>query len=593
MKVKIALLALVLLALPLFAEEVSIKGTVDKTTVALDDTVSYTVTISGGGEDVPPPSQPKFVNLAPVSNYRTSNISIINGQANVSSSMTYALKPQAVGAASIGSAQLSYNGRTYWSDPIEVKVTPATGASRSRRSLSPSAMGADPWEDVFDKFFKEPIFVRPEPVKDPIKVKMTVSRTNPYVNQLVLLTFTFYRRINLLEAPIYMPPSTTGFWSVNLPVSSQQRQETIDGVNYLAQDFRTAIFPIADGRQVIKEGSLRARINAGAPSLFKTDPVTLQVRPLPEAGKPADFGGSVGRYKLSVAPSVKEVERGKPFTIVAKVFGEGNIQSVSEPVLADGEGYKKLSSSSNEKVVPGNLSVSGSKTFEIAVLPLKEGTLALPPLSFSYFDPGAEKYVQLNSQPLAIKVLHSSSPLPKELNAGSQNGPEGSVKISFNWRKPLRWLFGLVVSPIFIVGFGLTVGLFLIFVVWQRFKKLQGADPIRLRRSRALRVARGRLKRAQQLLKEQKLKECVGELHESVSHYLGDKYNFSATGATTDEVKELLSDKGISSEEQTEIEAFFNECDLARFTPSTLDTGMIDKLLRQAERLIVLIESNK
>ena len=190
-------LTLVLLGLPLSAGELSIKATVDKTTVSLDDTVSYTVTLSGGNEDVPAPSLPKFVNLSLVSNYRSSNISIINGQASVSSSVTYILKPQAVGAASIGAASLVFNGKTYWADPIEVKVTPATGVSRSRRSLPPTGLGVDPWEEVFDKFFKEPVFVKPDPVKDPIKVKMSVSTNAPYVNQLVLLTFTFYRRVNL------------------------------------------------------------------------------------------------------------------------------------------------------------------------------------------------------------------------------------------------------------------------------------------------------------------------------------------------------------------------------------------------------------
>jgi len=584
-------LTLVLLGLPLSAGELSIKATVDKTTVSLDDTVSYTVTLSGGNEDVPAPSLPKFVNLSLVSNYRSSNISIINGQASVSSSVTYILKPQAVGAASIGAASLVFNGKTYWADPIEVKVTPATGVSRSRRSLPPTGLGVDPWEEVFDKFFKEPVFVKPDPVKDPIKVKMSVSTNAPYVNQLVLLTFTFYRRVNLLEAPIYMPPSTTGFWAVNLPVSSEQRRETIDGVTYLAQDFRTAIFPISSGRQVIKEGSLRARLGAGAPDLFKTKPVALLVKPLPEAGKPVDFGGSVGRYQLSVASNVKEVERGKPFTITAKVFGEGNIQSVAEPVLASGDGYKRLSSSSTEKVVPGNALVSGSKTFEIAILPLKEGKLTLPPLTFSYFDPNQAKYVALKSQPITINVLHSDAPLPKDLAAAEKSGPEGSVKIDFNWKTPLKKIIRTFLAPLLQLIFWSMTILLVSAVFWRRLQQLRGADPIKLRQSRALRVARDRLKKGERLLKAQKLKEGVNELHESVSHYLGDKYNFSATGATTDEIKVLLAGKGIATEEQKKIESFLAECDLIRFTPATLDITKMEELLELAKEMILTVES--
>ena len=579
-----------LLVNPVVAGELALKATVDKTTVALDDTLNYTLTVSGGGQNVPLPAPPQFDNLTPVSRFQSSNVSIMNGQASVSSSITYILRPGKVGSASIGTAVLDYNGQSYRSDPISLKVTAATGAGRAvpTRQVAP----VDPWDSMIDEIFNRPLIPRQVAIKDPIKVKMSVSRSNPYVNQLVVLTFTFYRRVNLLEQPIYMPPSTTGFWSLSLPNANNQRQEVINGVNYLAQDYRMALFPISAGPHLIKEASLRARVYQGAPTLLKTDPLSINVRPLPEAGKPADFGGSVGRYQLSVAPSVREIERGKPFTVIAKIFGEGNIQSVSEPVLAENEAFKRLSSTSKEKVTAGTVSVAGSKTFEIALLPLKEGKLAIPALTFSYFEPESGTYRQLRSQPTMVTVLHSNLPLPKSLDAASRSLPDGSVKISFNWKSPLRWLFGVIISPMFLALFGLAALAAVLYFSWRRWRESLLADPAKLRRSRALRVARGRLKRAKELLRGNKLKEYVGELFEAVSHYLGDKYSFPITGATTDEIKELLAGKGIAAAEQQEIERFFNECDLIRFTPSSLDRAAAERLLEKAESLIVLLESN-
>jgi len=588
---KLSLLILILLISQVFAGELSLKATVDKITVALDDTINYTLTVSGGGQNLPLPAPPQFVNLSAVSRFQSSNVSIMNGQASVSNSVTYILRPGKVGSASIGTAVLDYNGQSYRSDPIALKVTAATGAGSAAptRQVAP----VDPWDSMIDEIFNRPLVPRQVAIKDPIKVKMSVSRANPYVNQLVVLTFTFYRRVNLLEQPIYMPPPTTGFWSVSLPNANNQRQEVIDGVNYLAQDFRMALFPISAGPHLIKEASLRARVYQGAPTLLKTDPLYINVRSLPEVGKPVDFGGSVGRYQLSVAPSVREVERGKPFTVIAKIFGEGNIQSVSEPVLAENEAFKRLSSTSKEKVTAGAASVAGSKTFEIALLPLKEGKLSIPALTFSYFEPESGTYRQLKSQPITVTVLHSNLPLPKNLDAASRSLPDGSVKISFNWKSPLRWLFGVIISPVFVTLFGLIALAAVGYYIWRRWQERLLADPAKLRRSRALRVARNHLKRAKELLRSNKFKEYVGDLFEAVAHYLGDKYNFPITGATTDDIKELLAGKGITMEEQQEIERFFNECDLIRFTPSSLDRSAAEKLFERAEGLIILLESNK
>jgi hypothetical protein len=585
MKKILVTIILLALALPLLAAEIGLKAALDKNTVALDDVVSYTLTTSGGEGNLPVPPLPALTNLTVVSNYQTSNVSVINGQMSAASSVTYVLKPGRVGDASVGAARLEYKGKTYQAPVVSLKVTPADGKAAARRG--PAANPFDP----FDEALIAPHFFRQEPVKDPIKVAMTASRTTTYVNQMVVLTFTLYRRVNLWQAPGFLPPSTAGFWAVNLPPAKELRQAAINGVPYLAQDFRTALFPLSAGKHVINGGTLNVNISGSGTTAYKTDPLTITVLPLPEDGKPADFGGSVGSYQLSAAASVKEIERGKPFTLIAKVFGEGNIQSVSEPVLPEGEGYKKISSTSTEKVVTGAASVSGTKTFEIAIMPLKEGKLELPPLSLNYFQPATGKYMQLRSQPIVVTVLHSNSPLPRELDPGKQN-PDGSVRVNFAWRPLLKKILGSIFLPIILALFGLAFIAALIYFAWQHYQQALLADPAGLRRSQALKLARGRLKKAGQLMRAGDLSGFTAELQAAIGKYLGDKYNFSAAGITTDGLREVLSGKGIKPEEQTEIEGFLSECDLIRFTPSHLERSNAEELLKKAESLIVLIESN-
>jgi hypothetical protein len=75
-----------------FAADVTFNASVDKTTVALDDTLQYTVSVSGNSAgNAPSPNLPKFVNLNVMGTSQSSNISIINGQMSVSKSFIYTI----------------------------------------------------------------------------------------------------------------------------------------------------------------------------------------------------------------------------------------------------------------------------------------------------------------------------------------------------------------------------------------------------------------------------------------------------------------------------------------------------------------------
>jgi len=72
------------------ADETNFSASVDKKAVALDDTVAYTVGISGSGANSAlQPNLSAFDNLQMIGSFQSSNISIINGQTSVQKSFTY------------------------------------------------------------------------------------------------------------------------------------------------------------------------------------------------------------------------------------------------------------------------------------------------------------------------------------------------------------------------------------------------------------------------------------------------------------------------------------------------------------------------
>ena len=116
------------------------------------------------------------------------------------------------------------------------------------------------------------------------------------------------------------------------------------------------------------------------------------------------------------------------------------------------------------------------------------------------------------------------------------------------------------------------------------------ANPSRMRQKQALKVSKTRLKKAYRLLRKNELKEFLSEIFNATAKYLGDKYGFSATGITTDGLRDILNSKGLALDAQKQLEDFITECDMLRFTPSSLSRGKAVELSQVAENLIVTIE---
>lgn len=578
------------------AADITFNASADKNTVALDDTIQYTVSVSGNSVgNAPSPALPKFTNLSVIGTSQSSNFSFVNGQTSVSKSFIYTLRPEKTGQAHIGQASITINGQTYTTDPIDIKVTKAEG-KKAQSAPQPAGRQRFPgmWDD-FDEFFnsRRPRSQQPQALKDPVKLDLKASQETVYVNQQILLTSTINLRTNLLQNPSYSQPDTTGFLAITLPAEKQLHEVTLNGIKYMAQDFKTALFPTTAGNFTIGPGTLVAQTNPfNAPQTIKTNQLKIKVLPLPDQGKPVNFSGAVGNYQMDVTLKQNQIERGQPIQITAKISGRGNIQTISEPVSSLPVEFKKLSSTGKEDLVKNNSGVSGSKTFEIVLIPLKEGKFILPSFEFSYFDPVKKEYRTLKSHELNVNILPSKTPLPQEYEKSltGEGAKKQMTPLIIDWKKVGTTVFAVLTSIYFWLPLSLIILLITAIVLYRKYHEKLIADPVRFRQKQALKIARKRLKKAMHLLKKNELKEFLGEIFNSTAKYLGDKYGFSASGITTDGLRDLLTNKGMPAEAQNQLENFIMECDLLRFTPSSLSREKAVELSQVAENLIVTIE---
>jgi hypothetical protein len=92
--------------------------------------------------------------------------------------------------------------------------------------------------------------------------------------------------------------------------------------------------------------------------------LALTILPFPEPDRPREFNGAVGQFQMEASGSPTEVKAGDPITLIMKISGTGNFDSVQSPQLISAEGFKVYNAEAR--------TTDNGKTFEQVIIPLSE-----------------------------------------------------------------------------------------------------------------------------------------------------------------------------------------------------------------------------
>ncbi len=154
---------------------------------------------------------------------------------------------------------------------------------------------------------------------------------------------------------------------------------------------------------------------------LESQTVTLEVKPLPEAGKPADFSGAIGQFKLEAEAVPTKAQTGDPVTIRLRLSGQGNFDRINPPVLSDDRGLRTYPPTSKFKP-DDEVNLSGVKTFEQVVIAEGPRT-SLPAYHFNYLDPATGRYVTVDTPPLPVRIEGGNLATPTPAPAASMTAP--------------------------------------------------------------------------------------------------------------------------------------------------------------------------
>ncbi len=582
------------------ASDVAVTARVDRNHISQDESLEYSVEISGDISTLPNVALPKLPDFEVYSTGTSQSFTWVNGKSLNTKRYVFRMTPKRAGKLEIPAFALEIDGKRHMTPAQYVQVDPG-GAPQSRNTPPQNRRQGQAQQGG--------------PTRDDLFIRTVVDKDTVYVNEQITLSFKFYQGIELLQNTDYVPPQKTGFWVEELGPQKSSYQ-SVNGRDYRVTEIKSGLFPTAPGVQEIGSASLTCLVqdrprNRDPFSIFNnfgvfgetrsvklvSDPIEVVALPLPSQGKPVDFGGAVGQFTMTASVDRTNVPVNEPITMTVRISGTGNIKTVGMPSIPDMPDFRTYQAGDSENIERVNYVLGGSKIYEQVFIPKRAGTYTIPALSFSYFDPKARSYRTITTDPIRVEA----SPSQDRFASQVQNLQTNRIDLA---AKDIRYLKSdvgdlntrrsqpLAMSPFFLALYLIPIIGYVAIVQQQRRKQKLETDHGFRRLKQARKMAEGRLARAKSSLIANDADAFYTETNRSLIEYFADRYNLPAFGLTADSIKAFAAGKQ-SDQLIAKMLELLQQCDFGRFAPGGSDTSQMQKLLDEARQLIIDLEKTR
>lgn len=493
-----------------------------------------------------------------------------NGKKSFSKTYTYFLQPTAEGKFTIKQAKVEIEGQIYKTQPVTVQVTKAVDKPKDGNNA--------------DYVISEGLHLVTE-----------ISNGNPFLNEPVTVAYKLYVKpgINVSDYRELGKPTFNNFWSQNIETRIKAESGTYKGEQYSYVILkRYVLYPQKTGKQVIEPFSIDVQVSVPTrrrtvfgrqyETVHKTissSRRTVNVQALPEAGKPADFSGAVGDFEFAVTTSKSSLNATESLQAKVQVSGKGNLKLFELPKLKLPNSLEVYDPEFTEKVSTRVSGMQGRISDSYTVVPQYKGKYPIPSISFSYFDPKAEKYKTLTSDEIVIDVIEgpvNNATAENNTTSTTSNGTQKQVITTTGTQfrflkteanlvsgKPVDFFksnlfYGLLAGPF----------LFIPIILLVRRKKREFDNDIQGNKTRtANRLAKKYLSEAKKRLGE---KEAFYEVLERALHnYLRAKLSIETSEFSKEKIHQLLTQRNVKDETVSDFITLLESCEFARYTPAS------------------------
>ncbi|WP_456462840.1 BatD family protein [Lutibacter sp.] len=566
MKMKrIYILAILVFVTQVLFAQIEFKTSVSKSKLGVNERlrIEFTVNKQGADNFV----APSFTNFRVVGGPSSSvNQSWINGKSTYSQAYIYIIEPKREGEFTIQPAKIEYKGKIVKSNRVKITVTKAIEIPK------------DP---------NNPNYI----AQQNIHLVAEVSNLNPYVGEGIYVVYKLFvsENISVNDWRVSDSPQYNGFWNQDIEVKNINiRKGNYNGEPYRYIILKKAVLiPQRSGKLLIEPikmdfsvgiptgrgdffGNMITRnINYSTKSIVKT----VNVKALPEKGKPIDFSGAVGEFNFKVEANKNVLKANEATQIVVEVSGRGNLKLFDIPKITTPPELEVYTPEHKEQVLTSLNGLRGSIQDSYTVVPQFKGKYKIPAVTFSYFNPKTKKYHTIKSEAIIVNVTEGKELLSNNSNLNSINKQQVvandnnfrfiALKTKFKSKNKEKFLnstkfYLLLLLPFLAIPIGVIIG---------KKRAQRAGDVFGNKIRKADRLARKYLSEAKKQLGNQEAFYIA--LEKALHNFLKAKLYLETSEISKEKIIELLQNKKVDESSINEFMDVLNNCDFARYTPTT------------------------
>ncbi|SHG88655.1 BatD family protein [Winogradskyella jejuensis] len=563
---------ILLLASTISLAQVKFEAKVSKKTLGINERLRIDFEMNKDGDNFVPPSFKDFTVVGgpntSVSNYWA------NGKRSFTKTYSYFLSPKKQGSFTIKQAQIEIDGQVYKTFPVTIKVTKAIEKPK------------DP---------NDPAYL----ASQNIHLVAEVSKTNPYLNEAITVVYKLYVALDTGVSGWRdkQTPQFNDFWNQNIEVKAFR---PLRG-NYNGEEHqyvvlkKVVLYPQKTGKLKLDPYVLDLtvevptsrydifgnRIVRKVPQTITAGKRTINVLPLPEEGKPADFKGAVGLFEFNVTTNKVSLDAGESLEAKVEVSGKGNLKLFELPKLTLPSSLEVYEPEHQENIRTNLSGMQGRSLDTYTIVPQYKGKYPIPQVSFSYFNPEAKEYRTLTSDEIVVDVINGPSSVNTSENTIANTNKQAVttnsntfafIKTNSAWvpknktpffKSNLFW--GLLLVPFIFIPVAILV---------RRNQEKRNADVIGNKRRKADRLAKKYLSEAKKALGQKEAFYIA--LERAFHNYLKAKLQIETSDFNKEKIESLLLESHVEQPIVSEFISILENCELARYTPITQVTMQND-----------------
>lgn len=442
---------------------------------------------------------------------------------------------------------------------------------------------------------------------DDFKLRAALSKSEAWVGEAITLDLTFYYKASLDQPQLNLPVAGDANFTVH-EVQTQATNEpaVLDGQEFQTLKVRRILIPKRSGTFQLPPATLTFRGIVGYADqddpffgrrqvaqmrnlVVPSNALDLTVRDLPTDGKPSNFAGHIGNYRISAIATPRKVNVGDPITLRISISGPAFLQNVDLPPLQRQPNLAKDFRLPAERS-PGQIQ-EDSVVFTQTIRAAREGISEIPGIELPFFDPSVGTYRIARSQSIPLEVTQTRVVTARDAEGTEPIGPRTSEVeawsrgIAHNYEdlealrsqrfSPSAWFrSGSFWIPLLLLP--LLHGLIRILV--GKHRALQ-ADPDGVRQAQAARKFQSRIAVA----------TSSDQVLEALRGYIGDRLRLSSGALTAKDLREPLQRHGVPDPTITAAEDLFRRCEASRYSGS--QSGDAQELASASRQVVAGIES--